>query len=88
MLQAGMPQVSYQPPQMPQASYQPPQMSYQAPQAPQVSYQPPQMPQPAIPQPAVPAKPPANNMVLIAIGILLAFLAGGIIVYLLVRPKG
>ncbi len=74
-----MPQVSYQPPQAPQVSYQPPQMPV---------FTPPVVPQPVVPQPAATVKAPSTNLVLIAIGILLAFLAGGLIVYLLVRPKG
>jgi hypothetical protein len=48
----------------------------------------PVVPQPAAPQAAIPAKAPSPNLILIAIVILLAFLAGGLIVYFLVKPKG
>ena len=77
----GMPQV-YMPspslpqqPAMPQMPYmQPPAMPYVAP------------PQVMIAPVSVPA-PKSSNTLLIVIFCLLAFLAGGIIVYLLVRPK-
>jgi hypothetical protein len=85
MQMPGMPQMPYmQQPAMPQMPYM------QQPAAPQMPY----VPQPVIPQvtpPQVvvaPVQAPASsstNVVLIAIFCLLAFLAGGIVVYLLVR---
>jgi hypothetical protein len=56
---------------------------------PQMSYTPPAMPQAAPPQmPAPPVSAPviqSSNTLLIVIFCLLAFLAGGVLVYLLVR---
>jgi len=56
-----------------------------------VSYAPPPMPQMAPPQVTVPPvtvpAPKSSNTLLIVIFCLLAFLAGAIVVYLLVRPK-
>jgi hypothetical protein len=74
---------------MPQMPYvQPPAISQQ-PVMPQMAYTPPQIPQMAPPQVTVPpVSGPAGaptNILLIVIFCLLAFLAGGIIVYLLVR---
>jgi hypothetical protein len=63
----------------------------QQPAMPQMSYAPPPMPQMAPPQVTVPpvtvAAPKSSNTLLIVIFCLLAFLAGAIVVYLLVRPK-
>jgi hypothetical protein len=67
-------------PAMPQRPAMP-QMSYAPPPIPQMA--PPQMPNPPV---AVPA-PKSSNTLLIVIFCLLAFLAGAIVVYLLVRPK-
>jgi hypothetical protein len=79
MPQMGMPQMPYvQPPAMPQH-----------PAMPQMAYTPPAMPQMAPPQVTLPpVAAPANktsNTLLIVIFCLLAFLAGGIVVYLMVR---
>jgi hypothetical protein len=81
-MQMGMPQMPYmQPPAMPQQPVMP-QMPYMAaPQMPQMA--PPQVAMAPVPAPA--AKSP--NLLLIAIFCLLMFLAGGFIVYLLVKPK-
>ena len=80
----GMPQ-----PQMPQIGMNP--AMPQQPAMPQVSYAPPPMPQMAAPPVTVPpltvAAPKSSNTLLIVIFCLLAFLAGAIVVYLLVRPK-
>ena len=78
----GMPQMPYmQPPAMPQ---QPPMP--QMPYMPQMAM--PQMAPPQVAPPPVPAPAPkASNTLLIVIFCLLAFLAGGIVVYLMVRPK-
>ena len=54
-------------------------------QAPQV--QAPYIQPPAMQQATIPAKAPAPNLVLIVIICLLAFLVGGILVYLMVKPK-
>ena len=68
---------------------QTPQMpAFSAPVVPQPVVPQPAIPKPAVPKPVMSAKAPSPNLILIAIGILLAFLAGGIIVYLLVKPKG
>jgi hypothetical protein len=68
----GMPQMPYlQPPAMPQQPVLP-QMAYMAP------------PQVTVPPVAAPAGKSSNTL-LIVIFCLLAFLAGGIVVYLLVR---
>ena len=77
MPQMGMPPMPYmQPPAMPQQPATP-QMPYMPQMAmPQVTVQP-------VPAPAV----KSSNTLLIVIFCLLAFLAGGIVVYLLVRPK-
>jgi hypothetical protein len=89
MPQMGMPQVYMPPPQMPQMGMNP--AMPQQPGMPQVSYAPPPMPQVAPPQVTVPpvtvAAPKSSNTLLIVIFCLLAFLAGAIVVYLLVRPK-
>jgi hypothetical protein len=82
MPQMGMPQMPYmQPPAMPQQPARP-QMPYM---------QPPPIPQMAPPQVTIaPVAAPvvkSTNTLLIVIFCLLAFLAGGIIVYLLARPK-
>ena len=78
----GMPQMPYmQPPAVPQQPVMP-QMPYMAaPPMPQMA--PPQVNMAPLPAPA--AK--SSNILLIAIFCLLTFLAGGFIVYLLVRPK-
>jgi hypothetical protein len=61
----------------------------QQPAIPQMSYTPPAMPQAAPPQmPAPPVSAPvikSSNTLLIVIFCLLAFLAGGVLVYLLMR---
>jgi hypothetical protein len=62
--------------------------AYAAPVLPQPVVPKPAIPQPAVPQPSTAPKAQSPNLILIAIGILLAFLAGGLIVYLLVKPKG
>jgi len=81
----GMPQVG-----MPQMPYMPQPSMPQQPAMPQMPY----MPQPAMPQMAppqvtiAPVAAPAvksSNTLLIVIFCLLAFLVGGIVVYLLVR---
>jgi hypothetical protein len=63
----------------------------QQPVMPQMAYAPPPMPQMAPPQAMVPPAtvpaPKSSNTLLIAIFCLLAFLAGAIVVYLLVRPR-
>jgi hypothetical protein len=94
-----MPQVYMPPPQMPQVYMPPPQMPQmgmnpvmpQHPGMPQVYMPPPPMPQMAAPQVTVPpvtvAAPKSSNTLLIVIFCLLAFLAGAIVVYLLVKPK-
>jgi hypothetical protein len=86
MPQVGMPQVYMPQPQIPYVA-QPatPQMPYVAqPPMPQMPYVTP--PQVVVPAVAVPA-PKSSNTLLIVIFCLLAFLAGAIIVYLLVRPR-
>jgi hypothetical protein len=95
----GMPQVYMPPPQMPQVYMPQPQMPQMGmnpamppqPGMPQVSYAPPPMPQVTPPQVTVPpvavAAPKSSNTLLIVIFCLLAFLAGAIVVYLLVKPK-
>jgi hypothetical protein len=85
MPQMGMPQM----PAMPQMGMNP--AMPRQPAMPQMSYAPPPMPQMAppqvmVPQVAAPA-PKSSNTLLIVIFCLLAFLAGAIVVYLLVRPK-
>ena len=93
MPQMGMPQVPYmQQPAMPQMPYMPQSSMPQQPAMPQMPYiQPPAMPYVAPPQvtlaPVSVSAPKSSNTLLIVIFCLLAFLAGGIIVYLLVRPK-
>ena len=67
----------------------PPPPAAQVPAMPQMSYAPPAIPQAAPPQmPAPPVAAPvikSSNTLLIVIFCLLAFLAGGVLVYLLVR---
>ena len=86
----GMPQMGM--PQMPGM----PQMGVNAampqqPAMPQVYFTPPVVPQVAPPQVIVPPvtapAPKSSNTLLIVIFCLLAFLAGAIVVYLLVRPR-
>ena len=82
MPQMGMPQMPYmQPPAMPQQPATP-QMPYM-PQMAMPQMAPPQVTVQPVPAPAV----KSSNTLLIVIFCLLAFLAGGIVVYLLVRPK-
>jgi hypothetical protein len=77
MMQPGMPQIP-QGPQLPQPGM--PQVYY--PQAPQM----PAAPQFTPPQPVMPAaKAPGYNPVLIGIFVLLAFLVGGLVVFLIMR---
>jgi hypothetical protein len=78
MPQMGMPQMAMQPPAMPQQPVMP-QMAYAPPPVPQVA--PPQVTLPPVSAPAS----KSSNTLLIAIFCLLAFLTGGIVVYLLVR---
>jgi len=77
----GMPRMGI--PQMPAIPQQPvmPQMAYAPPPMPQMA-----PPQAMVPPATVPA-PKSSNTLLIAIFCLLAFLAGAIVVYLLVRPR-
>ncbi len=89
--QVGMPQVYLPQPQMPQVYLPQPQQ----PATPRMPYvaQPamPQMPYVAPPQVTVPPvtlpATKSSNILLIAIICLVAFLAGAIVVYLLVRPR-
>jgi hypothetical protein len=86
--QAGFPQVSGRLPGMPQVNFpQAPAMQMPQPVMRQPVIPQPVIPQPVIPQPAMPQAPavPANNLLLMGIFILLAFLAGGLIVLLLVK---
>jgi hypothetical protein len=91
MGQMGMPQMPYMaPPVMPQMPYPPQPMMPPQPAMPQMPYMaPPVMPQMAPVQVTVPpVSAPAgksSNTLLIVIFCLLAFLAGGIVVYLLAR---
>ena len=75
---------------MPQMGMAPPAMPQQ-PAMPQMAYTPPALPPMAPPQVTVPpvAAPAgiSSNTLLMVIFCLLAFLVGGIIVYLLMKPK-
>ena len=99
-MQLGMPQMPMPQVQAPQLQVQPPQMQMQGlnmqSQGPQVNMQPPQMQAPQMPQMQMPQAPAApqltaaapkasTNTLLIVIFCLLAFLAGGMVVYLLAR---
>jgi hypothetical protein len=85
--QFAAPQVSYTPPQMPQMAYTPPQapqVSYTPPAPPQMAYTPPQAPQ--MSGAPVPAKAPVNWLLIAIIGLVM-FIAGAVIVMLLMKPK-
>jgi hypothetical protein len=79
------PGVQYTPPQAPQMQFQPMQApQFTPPQAPQLAYTPPQAPQIGVAA-AAPAAPAKTNWLLIAIIGLVMFIAGAVIVMLLVK---
>jgi len=76
--QFGVPQ--FNPPQAPQMQYAPPPMPQYTP--PQMAFTPPPVPQ--MPAPAPPAKAPINWLLIAIIGLVM-FIAGAVIVLLLVK---
>ena len=78
------PHMQVTPPQAPHMQFQPPMAHYTPPQAPHVSVTPLQAPNLSVPSPALPAKAPVNWLLIAIVGLAM-FIAGALIVMLLVK---